>query len=139
MQCFIYLSYPKKKYINLRRLISFFLLVLQTEEIAIRLLLCCGDLAEISTQVEYLHFCGSCRSCQYTCGNRHLECLLLFPYPSGFGRYIGFITPGLGQTFSSGAPLKQPSAFWGGRCASELSLSLQELHKVQHFCFKLWS
>lgn len=88
-----------RKIYKFNKIYSLFLLVLQTEENAIRLLLCCGDLAETSTQVEYLYFCGSCRSCQYTCGNRHLECLLLFPYPSGFGSTLVLLPQVWGKYF----------------------------------------
>lgn len=56
-----------------------------------------GDLAE--AQVEYLYFCGSCRSCQYTCGNTDLKCLLLFPYPSGFGSTLILLPQVWGKLF----------------------------------------
>lgn len=81
---FTCLSFKKKKN-TFKKIYSFVCSFRKLKKMWLRLLLCCGGRAETSPQVQYLRFCGSCRLCQHTCGNRHLECLLLFPYPSGFG------------------------------------------------------
>lgn len=87
------------------------MLAFESEENGIRWFPCCGDPAEMDMQVEYLHFCGPCRSGHYICSLWKLALGVLAVHPTV--KQIDFITTDLGQNLSSDAPVKQHSAFWG--------------------------